>query len=148
MLSLNFPKYNLRIKSSENKTWVFDIIRKKYVLLQPEEWVRQHMVHYLLETKKYPTSLINTEKQLIVNNLKKRYDIVVYNSNGSIHILVECKAPSIKITQQAFDQIAQYNMQLNATFLIVSNGLEHYFCKMDYQNKKYIFLNEIPDFKR
>jgi len=99
MLSLNFPKYNLRIKSSENKTWVFDII-------------------------------------------------VVYNSNGSIHILVECKAPSIKITQQAFDQIAQYNMQLNATFLIVSNGLEHYFCKMDYQNKKYIFLNEIPDFKR
>jgi hypothetical protein len=148
MLSLNFPKYNLRIKSSENKTWVFDIIRKKYVLLQPEEWVRQNMVHYLLETKKYPTSLINTEKQLIVNNLKKRYDIVVYNSNGSIHILVECKAPSIKITQQAFDQIAQYNMQLNATFLIVSNGLEHYFCKMDYQNKKYIFLNEIPDFKR
>jgi hypothetical protein len=148
MLSLNFPKYNLRIKSSENKTWVFDIIRKKYVLLQPEEWVRQNMVHYLLETKKYPTSLINTEKQLIVNNLKKRYDIVVYNSDGSIHILVECKAPSIKITQQAFDQIAQYNMQLNATFLIVSNGLEHYFCKMDYQNKKYIFLNEIPDFKR
>jgi len=148
MLSLNFPKYNLRIKSSENKTWVFDIIRKKYVLLQPEEWVRQNMVHYLLEAKKYPTSLINTEKQLIVNNLKKRYDIVVYNSNGSIHILVECKAPSIKITQQAFDQIAQYNMQLNATFLIVSNGLEHYFCKMDYQNKKYIFLNEIPDFKR
>ena len=148
MLALNFPKYSFKFKNSENKTWIFDIIRKKYVILGPEEWVRQHMVHYLTVTKKYPKSLINVEKQLMVGKLKKRYDIVVYNSDGSIHILVECKAPNIEVSQRVFDQIAQYNKQLNAMFLVISNGLGHFFCKMDYSREKYVFLGDIPDFRR
>jgi hypothetical protein len=122
MLQLNFPAYEFRFKNSENKVQIFDVIRKKFVVLQPEEWVRQHLVHYLISEKKYPSSLINVEKQLTVNGLKKRYDIVVFNSDGSIEILVECKAPKIAINQITFNQIAQYNMNLNANYLMVSNG--------------------------
>lgn len=148
MISLNFPTYHFRLKNSENKTHIFDVIRKKFVVLQPEEWVRQHVVHYLIDNKKYPKSHINVEKQLKINFLKKRYDVVVFNSNGSIEILVECKAPEIKIDQTTFDQIARYNMNLEAKYLIVTNGLEHFYCKMDFAQEKYTFLRDIPDFSR
>jgi len=127
---------------------IFDVIRKKFVDLQPEEWVRQHVLHYLMNEKKYPESLINVEKQLTVNSLKKRYDIVIYNSDGSIRVLVECKAPKIKIDQETFDQIARYNSQLDATYLMVTNGMNHYYCKMDLNQEKYTFLKDIPDFSR
>jgi len=116
------------------------------VVLTPEEWVRQHVVHFLISDKKYPISHINVEKQLQLHDTTKRYDIVVFNSNGSIEIIVECKAPKIKINQKVFDQIARYNFVLQATYLIVSNGLEHYNCKMDYKNEKYIFLKDIPKY--
>ncbi len=116
------------------------------MVLQPEEWVRQHCVHYLMTEKKYPKSLINVEKELTVNGLRKRYDIVVFNPDGSIHIVVECKAPKIKISQATFDQIARYNLALNATFLMVTNGLEHYYCQMDFENERYVFLKDIPDY--
>nr|WP_299068411.1 type I restriction enzyme HsdR N-terminal domain-containing protein [uncultured Allomuricauda sp.] len=148
MQALNFPKYSFRVKNSENGLHIFDPIRKKFVVLQPEEWVRQHIVHFLIATKKYPESLINVEKQLIVNTLKKRYDVVVFEPNGSIQILVECKAPEIKIDQKTFDQIAQYNYQLKSKYLMVTNGMQHYYCKMDHENEKYKFLKEIPDFSR
>ncbi|NJB70050.1 hypothetical protein GGR42_000512 [Saonia flava] len=148
MQPLNFPAYDFRFKNSENKVQIFDVIRKKFVVLQPEEWVRQHVVHSLIDDKKYPKSLINVEKQLKINNLTKRYDVVVYNPDGSIHVLVECKAPKIKISQTTFDQIARYNMQLRANYLIVTNGLEHYYCKMDSEEEKYTFLSQIPDFSR
>ncbi|MEO9513697.1 MAG: type I restriction enzyme HsdR N-terminal domain-containing protein [Flavobacteriaceae bacterium] len=148
MQVLNFPKYSFRIKSSENGRYIFDPIRKKFVALQPEEWVRQHAIHFLISTKKYPKSLINVEKQLIVNTLRKRYDIVVFEPHGHIQILVECKAPEIKIEQATFDQIAQYNYQLKSKYLMVTNGIEHYFCKMDPEHEKYRFLKEIPDFSR
>lgn len=148
MQLLNFPAYDFRFKNSENKVQIFDLIRKKFVVLQPEEWVRQHVVNYLIEEKKYPKSLINVEKQLKINNLTKRYDVVVFNSDGSIHILVECKAPEIKISQSVFDQIARYNMQLQANYLMVTNGLEHYYCKMNLLEEKYTFLRQIPDFSR
>ena len=144
MQKLNLPNYNLKLKSSENKTLIFDIVRKKYMVLTPEEWVRQHFVHYLIDEKKYPVSLIAVEKQLTVNNLKKRSDILVYNALGLPEIIVECKAPRIKITQATFDQIARYNLKLNADLLVVSNGLQHYISKMDFENEKYIFLEEIP----
>lgn len=126
---------------------IFDKLRKKYMVLTPEEWVRQHFVHFLIDEKKYPISLIAIEKQLTVNNLKKRSDILVFNSDGHPEIIVECKAPSIKITQDTFDQIARYNLKLKATFLVVTNGLEHFYCKMDLENETYIFLKEIPDYK-
>ncbi|KQC29013.1 type I restriction enzyme HsdR N-terminal domain-containing protein [Flagellimonas eckloniae] len=148
MQALNFPKYSFRVKNSENGLHIFDPVRKKFVVLQPEEWVRQHVVHYLIDTKKYPKSLINVEKQLIVNTLKKRYDVVVFEPNGSIQILVECKAPEIKIDQKTFDQIAQYNYQLKSKYIMVTNGMQHYYCKMDHENEKYKFLKEIPDFSR
>ncbi|MFH6603977.1 type I restriction enzyme HsdR N-terminal domain-containing protein [Maribacter algicola] len=148
MQALDFPKYGFRFKSSENKIWIFDIIRKKFVVLQPEEWVRQHVVHFLIEDKKYPPSHINVEKQLTVNGLKKRYDVVVFNSDGSIKVLVECKSPQTTILQATFDQIARYNMQMNAEYLMVSNGLQHFYCQMDLENQKYTFLEHIPDFSR
>ncbi|MFK7814032.1 MAG: type I restriction enzyme HsdR N-terminal domain-containing protein [Maribacter sp.] len=148
MLQLNFPAYEFRFKNSENKVQIFDVIRKKFVVLQPEEWVRQHLVHYLISEKKYPSSLVNVEKQLTINGLKKRYDIVVFNSDGSIEILVECKAPKVPINQTTFNQIAQYNMNLKANFLMVTNGLEHFYCKMDFEIEKYSFLKDIPDFNR
>ena len=146
MLKLNFPPYQFRFKNSENKYAIFDEIRKKFIILTPEEWVRQHVVQFLLEEKKYPKSLINVEKVLKINGLRKRYDVVVFNSDGSIFILIECKAPEIKIAQATFDQIARYNMTMNAQFLMVTNGLNHYFCQMDYENEKYTFLENLPNY--
>ncbi|WP_308993607.1 type I restriction enzyme HsdR N-terminal domain-containing protein [Mariniflexile litorale] len=146
MQALNFPKFPFRFKNSENKISIFDCIRKKFVILQPEEWVRQHCILYLMEEKGYPKSLINIEKELIVNDLKKRYDIVVFSNDGSIYLIVECKAPSITISQQTFDQIAQYNRVLNANYLMVTNGLNHYYCQMDFENERYDFLKDIPNY--
>jgi len=143
---LNFPIYPFRIKNSENKLSIFDDIRKKFIVLTPEEWVRQHCVQFLMIEKKYPKSLINVEKELLINGRKKRYDIVVFNTDGSIHILIECKAPKINITQKTFDQIAQYNLKLNANLLMVTNGLSHYYCQMDYDNERYQFLRDIPEY--
>ncbi|TXD48316.1 type I restriction enzyme HsdR N-terminal domain-containing protein [Polaribacter sp. IC073] len=147
MQKLNLPNYKFRLKSNENKTLIFDNLRKKYMVLTPEEWVRQHYVQYLIKEKKYPTSLIALEKQLTINNRIKRTDILVFNKEGNPDIIVECKAPQIKITQATFDQIARYNLKLRANFLIVTNGLEHFYCKMDFENETYIFLKEIPDYK-
>jgi len=147
MQNLNFPNYSFRFKNSENKVSIFDIIRKKFIILTPEEWVRQHVVQFLLEEKRYPKSLINVEKVLMVNGLRKRYDVVVFNPDGTIFVLIECKAPEVKISQAVFDQIARYNMTLDADFLMVTNGLNHYFCKMDFENEKYEFLRELPDYR-
>jgi hypothetical protein len=146
MQELNFSKFPFRFKNSENKISIFDCIRKKFVILQPEEWVRQHCIQFLVQEKKYPKSLINVEKELKVNGLSKRYDIVVYNPDGSIHIIVECKAPQITINQETFNQIARYNLTLNATYLMVTNGLNHYYCQMDFKNECYNFLENIPDY--
>jgi len=145
---LNFPKYNFRFKSKKNKTLIFDIVRKKFIVLNPEEWVRQHVIHLLISEKKYPLSHINVEKQLKLNDTIKRYDIVVFNSNGSIKIIVECKAPKIKIDQKVFDQIARYNFVLQANYLLVTNGIEHYTCQMDYEKETYLFLKELPSYKK
>lgn len=146
MQKLNFPTYSFRFKNSENKVAIFDEIRKKFIILTPEEWVRQHVVQYLLQDKNYPKSYINVEKLIKINDLSKRYDIIVYQPNGEIYLLIECKAPEVTITQQTFDQIARYNLVLNAKYLMVSNGLNHYFCQMDLIKEKYIFLQELPEF--
>jgi hypothetical protein len=146
MQQLNFPSYNFRFKNSENKVSIFDDIRKKFIILTPEEWVRQHIVQFLLQEKKYPKSYINVEKLIKVNDLNKRYDIVVFKPNGELFLLIECKSPDVKITQETFDQIARYNLKLNAQFLMVTNGLNHYFCQMDFEKETYIFLEELPFF--
>ena len=147
MKQLQFPTYSFRFKNSENKVAIFDEIRKKFIIVTPEEWVRQHVVQFLLQDKKYPKSHINVEKLLKINNLNKRYDVVVYKPDGNITILIECKAPGVKISQSTFDQIARYNMTLKAEYLMVTNGLNHYFCKMDYQNEKYDFLKDLPEYQ-
>ena len=146
MQELNFSSYAFRLKSSENKTLIFDIIRKKYVVLTPEEWVRQHVLRFLLEEKKYPASLIAVEKQLKIHTRTKRTDIVVYNTQGTPEVLIECKAPSVKISQAAFDQIARYNLTAKAPYLMVTNGLAHYYCQLDAENETYVFLKDIPEY--
>ncbi|WP_103865628.1 type I restriction enzyme HsdR N-terminal domain-containing protein [Aquimarina sp. I32.4] len=147
MQKLNFPEYRFRFKNSENKVSIFDKIRKKFIILTPEEWVRQHTVHFLIDEKKYPDSLINVEKLIQFNDLNKRYDIIIFNPDGSIFLIVECKSTRIKITQEVFDQIARYNLALNAEYLMITNGLEHYYCQMNYIEKKYTFLKDIPNHK-
>ncbi len=148
MVALSFPQYNFRVKNNQNNTLIFDGVRKKFVVLTPEEWVRQHVVRYLAEQKKFPMSLINVEKQLQINGLNKRYDVVVYAPDGSIDVLVETKAPQVAISQATFDQLARYNLSLNATYLMVTNGLRHYYCKMHRDLEKYEFIPEIPEFSR
>ena len=147
MQQLHFPPYNFTLKNRENKPYIFDRIRKKYISLTPEEWVRQHVIMFLLETHKYPKSLINVEKEFLVNGTKKRYDLVVFYPNGDIFLLVECKAPKVAITQNTFDQIARYNLKMNATYLMVTNGLDHYYCQMDYVSQQYHFLKGLPAYK-
>ena len=146
MQKLNFKDYTFRFKNSENKMAIFDDIRKKFILLTPEEWVRQHVVRYLVEDKKFPRSHVNVEKIIKINGLTKRYDVVVFKPDGSIFLLVECKAPAVQISQQVFDQIARYNMSLNAVHMMVTNGLNHYFCQMDHEQEKYLFLPDLPEY--
>lgn len=146
MTNLNLPKYSFRIKNKENKLYIFDKIRKKDVVLTDEEWVRQNFVDYLNKEKLYPLSIIALEKKCLVNETVKRTDILIFDRTGAPHIIVECKAPKVRIDQSTFDQIARYNMELNAKYLIVTNGLEHFYCQIDHQEKKYIFLKEIPNY--
>ena len=146
MEQLNFPAYAFTLKNKENKTYILDLIRKKNLLLTPEEWVRQHCINFLNSELGYPKSLINVEKQIKIHGRLKRYDIVVYTPQGSVNILVECKAPSILISQDTFDQIAKYNMTLNSMYLMLTNGKDHYFCFMDFENKTYRFISELPKY--
>lgn len=146
MQQLNFNSYDFRFRNTEGRISIFDEIRKKFIILTPEEWVRQNVVQYLLQEKKYPKSYINVEKVIKINGLVKRYDVVVFQPNGKLFLLVECKSTDIAINQTTFDQIARYNMVLESEYLMVTNGLNHYFCQMDYQNEKYNFLKELPAF--
>lgn len=127
MQKLNLPTYNFKLKSKENKTLIFDKLRKKYMVLTPEEWVRQHYVSFLIEEKNYPVSLIALEKQLTINNRKKRTDILVFNADGKPEIIVECKAPEIKIDNKTAKQIFNYNIKFNAQYLVLTNG-NYTFC--------------------
>lgn len=145
--NLNLPEYKLKYKEIEKGISVFDIIRKKYIIMTPEEHVRQQFLHFLIEEKKYPKSLFGIEKQLKIYKLTKRTDIVLYDNEGKISVIVECKSPKIAISQKTFDQIARYNMNFKAKYLIVTNGLNHYCCKPNYKNNSYEFLKEIPNYE-
>jgi len=134
------------MKIEGEKTYIFDLVRKKYLLLTPEEWVRQNFIHYLNKEKKYPLVLMGVEQMVKYNSLKTRADIVMYNTEGKANIIVECKAPDVKITQDTFNQIAKYNSQLKVKYLLVTNGMNHYCCKMDYESNRITFLEEIPSY--
>ena len=144
---LELPEYNFKVKYIDNKKFIFDKIRKRYVRLTSEEWVRQNFLMFLIEKQEFPQSLIMVEKVVELNGIKQRCDIVAFNNRGEAIVIVECKAPTVKITQDAFDQIARYNMNLQVATLIVTNGLEHYCCKIDYINRNYSFIQEIPFYK-
>jgi hypothetical protein len=144
MIDLNFPKYPFRFKIRENNTLVFDIVRRKYVILQPEEWVRQHCLHFLMNEKGYPAGRMLVEKKIKVNGLYRRIDLGICNSFGKVDILIECKSPDIQLTQSVFDQIARYNLELKAEYLMVTNGLQHVYCKMDYTARAYVYIPELP----
>jgi len=148
MQKLNLPEYQFRLKKINEKPQIFDCIRKRFFPLTPEEWVRQNLVRYLIKEKHYPESLIAVEMSLNINGQPLRSDIVLFNNLGKPILAVECKAPSVKITQQTFDQIARYNMQLQVKHLIVSNGIQHYCCKLRPQEGTFEFLSEIPDYKK
>jgi len=144
---LNLPTYPFRFQNNGDRVEIFDTIRKKFIALTPEEWVRQHFIQYLINQKSFLPSLIQLEKPLSYNQLDKRSDIVVYNKSAQPIVLVECKSPQINITQDTFDQIALYNFSLKVKYLIVTNGLNHFCCQMDYVTKSYLFIEQIPLFK-
>ncbi|MFQ3333086.1 MAG: type I site-specific restriction endonuclease [Thalassomonas sp.] len=144
MPQLNLPNAGLKTKLVEGTTQVFDAVRKKYLVLTPEEWVRQHFIHYLNKEKNYPLGLMGVEQMLKYNTMQTRADIVLYTADGNPNMIVECKAPSVKITQDAFNQIAKYNFKLQVDFLVVTNGMQHFCCAMDYENNKITFLEEVP----
>lgn len=146
MQLLNFPVFEFRFSEQNQRTFIFDPVRTKYVRLTPEEWVRQHVIAYLNTFKGVPYTLMGVEKLLKLNNLSKRCDIVVFNRNGSPLLLVECKAPEVSISQAVFDQAARYNIRLNVRYLLITNGMEHYSCEIDYVGNAYSFLEELPNF--
>lgn len=147
MTRLNLPPFEIKLRGTKAQPQIFDILRKKYIALTPEEWVRQHFVHFLVEHKGYPAALMANEIQLKVGEKTLRADSVLYSRDLKPRMIIEYKAPHISITQKVFDQISIYNMLLHVDYLVVSNGLQHYICKMDYNDKKYLFLEDIPDYE-
>nr|WP_319512533.1 type I restriction enzyme HsdR N-terminal domain-containing protein [uncultured Draconibacterium sp.] len=146
MYKLNLPEYTFRTKAENTKTLIFDSIRKKFVVLTPEEWVRQNFIQYLIQDKNYPQNLMAVEKQVKVNQQQRRFDLLIYRRNGSPYLIAEFKAPNVKITQNAFDQVVRYNMALRVERVVVSNGMQHFACEIDYEKNSYSFLKEIPIF--
>lgn len=148
MYALNLPTFDTKIRKSERGFEIFDVLRRKYVNLTPEEWVRQHFVNYLITEKNYPASLMANETAIKLNSLSRRCDTVVYNTQLEPVAIIEFKEPTIPISQQVFDQIVRYNIVLRVKYLIVSNGMSHYCCEMDYENQTYKYLTEIPEYKQ
>jgi len=148
MLQLNLPQYSFRIKKQNEKLVIFDSQRKRYVALTPEEWVRQNFIRFLIEEKGYPAAYLAIEKQLNMNGMKKRCDAILYNEHAQPFLIIELKAPNITITQATFDQVAVYNAKLKVDFFIISNGIEHFCCKVNLETARYEFFPEIPDFNQ
>lgn len=146
MQLLNLPHYDLKTRVENDKTYIFDPFRVKYLILTPEENVRQHFARYLIEELDYPASLMMSEHALSLNKMKKRCDLIVFNTSGEAVVLVECKAPEVKIDQSVFDQVARYNQVFKVSYLMVTNGLKHYCCKVDFSSRDIEFLKKMPHF--
>lgn len=146
MYTLNLPVFDVKLRKTNSDVEIFDPLRRKYIILTPEEWVRQHFVNYLITEKGYPASLMANEKTIKLNSLTKRCDTVVYNNNLEPVAICEYKNPEININQEVFDQILRYNIVLKVKYLIVSNGINHFCCQVNHDDLSYIFLKEIPDY--
>ena len=147
MYRINLPEYAIKIGEKDGKPTIFDFLRRRYVALTPEEWVRQHFTHYLVEHKGYPKGLLGNEIELHLGEKRLRCDSILYNKVAQPQMIIEYKAPTIQLQQKTFDQISVYNLLLRVDYLIISNGLQHYCCKMDYEHQKYLFLKDIPDYQ-
>lgn len=147
MTNLNIPPFDYKIKKSDEKLLIFDMLRKKYVVLTPEEWVRQHFIHFLINQYHYPKALIKVESGLQYNQRQKRTDIQVFDREGQLFMIIECKAPHIPLNQQVFEQAAQYNNVLKAPFITITNGVAWYACSTDWETMTVQFLEDIPIFK-
>lgn len=147
MLQLNLPSFETKIVKKDNAPYIYDILRRKYIALTPEEWVRQHFIHFLIEQKGYPAALLGNEISLNLNGAHRRCDSVLYDRTMHPKMIIEYKAPHIPITQKVFTQIYSYNLVLHVDYLIVSNGLKHYCCKLDYAARQYMFLKDVPSYQ-
>ena len=147
MHKLNLPEIKATLKKEQGKVWIFDMIRKKYIILTPEEWVRQHFIHYLIYQLNYPRSLFRIEGSLTYNKLQKRSDILIFDRAGKPWMLIECKSADIRLSQKAFNQVAVYNMTVNAKYLAVTNGMAHYCCEASKQGVMPVFLEGFPEFE-
>ena len=146
MLALNLPKTELKVISKDGKQQVFDVLRRRFVVLTPEEWVRQQFVHFLIRHKGYPAECIGNEVSITLGATKKRCDTVIYGSHAEPLMVIEYKSPSVEITQKVFEQICRYNIKMKVEWLVVSNGLQHYCTRIDYENGTYQFVEDIPAF--
>jgi hypothetical protein len=147
MIPLNLPSFDIKLQGTREHPRIFDILRKRYIALTPEEWVRQSFIHYLIEHLGYPAALLANEISLQVGQKQLRADSVLFDQSLQPRMIIEYKAPTIEITQKVFDQISVYNLLLHADYLVVSNGMKHYCCKMDYDDKKYLFIDHIPRYE-
>jgi hypothetical protein len=147
MTTLNLPSFDVKLRGTREKPEIFDFLRRRFVALTPEEWVRQHFTHFLVEHKGYPQALLGNEIELKIGQKRLRCDSLLYNKEMSPRMIIEYKAPSVAVTQKVFNQISTYNLLLHVDYLIVSNGLQHYCCRMDYERRQYDFLPEIPDYQ-
>lgn len=146
-IPLNLPPYPSKITKKQDKLFIFDALRKKELVLTPEEWVRQHWINYLHIHKKYPKALMQSEGGLVLNTLQKRSDLLIFNTKGEKILLAEFKAPTVKITEKVFQQVANYNSIHKIPLLLVSNGIEHHYCKIDFSTNSFEFLAELPDYE-
>ena len=144
MVKLNLPEYEYNVKKDEGKVWIFDIIRKRFIVLTPEEWVRQHFVNFVVSVLNYPKALMKIETGLVYNKLNKRSDIIVHDRHGSPWMVIECKAPDQKLSQQTLEQVAMYNASMKARYVAVTNGLTHFCSEINWEERKTILLNEFP----
>lgn len=144
MQPLNFPTLNIQMRNNGQRQEIWDNVRKKWLLLTPEEWVRQHLIQYLHTDKGFPLSLMAVEKTIDLYGMKKRYDLVIYNNNGTPMLLAECKAPEVTISQAVFEQAARYNITMKVPYLLITNGLSHYCCSIDLEKGTSQFLQDIP----
>ncbi len=147
MFKLNLPNYQFTTRKSGDKIQIFDTQRKRYVTLTPEEWVRQNFITYLIQEKKYPSGLIAVETQIEINGLKKRCDAIVYDKNMQAFLIIEFKSPMVEITQSTFDQVAVYNYKLQVEQFILSNGIQHFYCRVNNEKQSYDIQTEIPDYE-
>lgn len=146
MVKLNLPSFDFQIKRAEGRILIFDLLRKRFIVLTPEEWVRQHFIHYLIDHLKYPRSLIKVEGGLIFNTLQKRSDIVVFNRSGNPWMVIECKAPDLKLSERTVQQASTYNHSLRAKYLVITNGMSHICCEIDWDNSHTVIVAEMPKY--